>query len=92
MSFFLKIKKVKTPEPAAEEKKPLLQPAEKKTYEESHALERLEFLITIVNEGQDGAIVKILMDHDASVAFSSHGKGTASSDLYEVFGLSNRQK
>jgi hypothetical protein len=45
-----------------------------------------------VNEGQDSAIVKILMDNNASVAFSSHGKGTASSDLYEVFGLSNNGK
>jgi hypothetical protein len=48
-------------------------------------------LITIVNEGQDSAIVKILTDNNASVAFSSHGKGTASSDLYEVFGLSNNK-
>ena len=63
-----------------------------KTYEDTHVLERLEFLITIVNEGQDGAIVKILDDNSASVALSSHGKGTASSDLYEVFGLSNNSK
>jgi nitrogen regulatory protein PII len=92
MSFFLKIKKVKPLAVVEEDKKAILQPAEKKSYEESHILERLGFLITIVNEGQDGAIVKILMDHSASVAFSSHGKGTASSDLYEVFGLSNNAK
>jgi len=63
-----------------------------KSYEETHALNRLEFLITIVNQDQDGAAIKILNDNGASVAFSSHGKGTASSDFYEVFGLSNNQK
>jgi nitrogen regulatory protein PII len=92
MKFFAKKPLVKPLEPLLEPKKETAPATEKKAYDETHALERLDFLITIVNEGQDSAIVKILMDNNASVAFSSHGKGTASSDLYEVFGLSNNGK
>jgi nitrogen regulatory protein PII len=97
--FILKKKKSDLPEAKPLEEKKAAFPLEKKevkeapkSYEDTHALDRLEFLIVIVNEGQDGAIVKILTDNNASVAFSSHGKGTASSDLYEVFGLSNNNK
>src|SRR5574344_2637019 len=96
MKLFIKKSKVKPlevpveiPTDKAEEK---VEVPAKATYEDTHVLERLQFLITIVNEGQDSAIVKILMDNNTSVAFSSHGKGTASSDLYEVFGLSNNNK
>jgi nitrogen regulatory protein PII len=99
MKLFLKIKKKETAAPAPTMEKKVANPVEKKeakeapkAYEDTHVLERLEFLIAIVNEGQDSAIVKILDDNMASVAFSSHGKGTASSDLYEVFGLSNNSK
>jgi nitrogen regulatory protein PII len=92
MRFFIKKSPVKPAEPLAEAKKEAAPTTERKAYDETHALERLAFLITIVNEGQDSAIVKILMDNEVSVAFSSHGKGTASSDLYEVFGLSNNAK
>jgi nitrogen regulatory protein PII len=67
-------------------------PAPAKKYEDTHALERLDFLIVIVNEGQDSAVMKILMDNNVSSAFSSHGKGTASGDFYEVFGLNNNDK
>lgn len=95
MKLFIKKSKTSTMEVPVvipkDEVKPEEPPA-KPSYEETHALERLQFLITIVNEGQDSAIVKILMDNNTSVAFSSHGKGTASSDLYEVFGLSNNSK
>jgi nitrogen regulatory protein PII len=97
--FILKKKKSELPALRPVEEKKSEAPIEKKeikeapkTYEDTHALDRLEFLITIVNESQDGAIVKILTDNNAAVAFSSHGKGTASSDLYEVFGLSNNNK
>jgi len=97
--FILKKKKSNLPEVKPFDEKKAASPLEKKeaketskAYEDTHALDRLEFLIVIVNEGQDGAIVKILTDNNASVAFSSHGKGTASSDLYEVFGLSNNNK
>jgi nitrogen regulatory protein PII len=94
MRLFIKKSKPKISDTSSERvsKEMVPEPVEKKTYEDSHVLESLEFLITIVNEGQDSAIVKILMDNDTSVAFSSHGKGTASSDLYEVFGLSNNNK
>ena len=74
------------------DKKPLNRRAEATPYEANHRLERLEFLIVVVNEGQDGAIIKIVQDGGAAVSFSAHGKGTASSDLYEVFGFSNNAK
>jgi len=99
MKLFIRRKKNEAAISTSLEEKRAVGPFEKKevkeiakAYEETHVLERLEFLITIVNEGQDGAIVKILNDNSVSVAFSSHGKGTASSDLYEVFGLGNNSK
>jgi nitrogen regulatory protein PII len=50
------------------------------------------YLVVVVNEGQDGAIIKIIYDCGGSVCFSCHGEGTASSDLYDVLGLSNTKK
>ncbi len=60
--------------------------------EKTKVTERLYLLITIVNSGQASAIAKILMDQGDSAAYVCHGNGTASSDLYNVFGLSNQEK
>lgn len=60
--------------------------------EKTKVTERLYFLITVVNSGQASAIVKILTDQGVSAAYVCHGNGTASSDLYNVFGLSNQEK
>ena len=80
MKLFIRRKKNEAAISTSLEEKRAVGPFEKKevkeiakAYEETHVLERLEFLITIVNEGQDGAIVKILNDNSVSVAFSSHG-------------------
>jgi nitrogen regulatory protein PII len=69
-----------------EENKPAL------PYEETHTLSPLGFLVVVVNEGQDGAIVKIVYDGGGAACFSCRGKGTASNDVYEVLGLSNTKK
>ena len=66
-----------------DEGKPLL------PYQETHVLSPLGLLTVIVNEGQDDAIVKIIYDGGGATCFSCRGKGTASSDVYEVLGLSN---
>ncbi len=60
--------------------------------EKTKVTERLYFLITVVNSGQASAIVKNLTDQGVSAAYVCHGNGTASSDLYNVFGLSNQEK
>jgi nitrogen regulatory protein PII len=61
-------------------------------YEQTHTLSPLGFLVVVVNEGQDGAIVKIVYDGGGAACFSCRGKGTASNDVYEVLGLSNTKK
>lgn len=61
-------------------------------YEQTHTLSPLGFLVVVVNEGQDGAIVKIVYDCGGAACFSCRGKGTASNDVYEVLGLSNTKK
>ncbi len=50
------------------------------------------FLLTIVNDGQASAIVKLARNAGASSSFVSHGRGTASNDFYEVFSLTHSQK
>lgn len=71
-----------------EKKTPLI----RKSFEQTHKLEKLTLLLAVVNEGQDGAIVNIIYQGGGSVAFSCRGKGTASNDVYEVLGLSNTLK
>ena len=61
-------------------------------YEKSHIIETLGLAITIVNDGQAGAIVSIMNDSDSAVSFISHGQGTAKNDLYEVFGFGEEKK
>jgi len=52
----------------------------------------LYLLLTIVNDGQASSIIKIMNNAGASMSTLTHGKGTANSDIYEVFGLSNSDK
>jgi nitrogen regulatory protein PII len=61
-------------------------------YESNHALEKLSVCLTVVNEGQDTAIMKIFLDNGASACFSCHGRGTSSNDFYDVFGFANSRK
>ncbi len=59
---------------------------------ESHALAPLLFVAVIVNDGQASSIGKMILQSGASLFASMHGKGTASSDFYEVFGFGNQDK
>jgi nitrogen regulatory protein PII len=61
-------------------------------YEKNHRLERLLFLTIIVNEGQESAIVSLVQEAEAAVSFTLRGKGTATSDFYEVMGLGESNK
>ncbi len=61
-------------------------------YEETHALERLYFLMTIIPNGQASAIVDLILQVDAAACFVCHGKGTATKDIYEVLGLGENHK
>lgn len=61
-------------------------------YEKSHIIERLGLGITIVNDGQAGAIVAIMNEAGSAVSFISHGLGTAKNDLYDVFGFGEEKK
>jgi nitrogen regulatory protein PII len=61
-------------------------------YEKSHKLESVAFFMAVVPDGQADNVVKELVTADASMAFLTHGKGTASRDFYEVFGLGEDRK
>jgi nitrogen regulatory protein PII len=61
-------------------------------YEKTHKLEKLYFFTAIVPDDQAGAIVKQLMANEAAIAVLTHGKGTATNDFYNVFGLGEDQK
>lgn len=52
----------------------------------------LYLFITIVNDGQASAMVKIARNAGASSSFICHGRGTASSDFYEVFAFTHSDK
>jgi nitrogen regulatory protein PII len=74
---------------------PLLRKKESKPrtpYEKGHSLEYLDLLVSIVPNGQAGAIIDLMVKGEASASFISHGKGTASSDFYDVLGLGENQK
>lgn len=52
----------------------------------------LYLLLTVVNDGQGSAIVRLVRSFGASSSFVCHGRGTASNDFYEVFGLTHSEK
>lgn len=52
----------------------------------------LYILVTIVNDGQAPAIIKICENKGASFSFTCRGKGTANSDFYEVFSFTQSDK
>lgn len=64
----------------------------KSAYEKEHHIEKVSLLMTIVSEGQENSIAKILFDNGASVAFHTHGYGTAPSEIYDYMGVSNKKR
>jgi nitrogen regulatory protein PII len=54
--------------------------------------EALYFVITIVPNGQAGAIISLYNAADCALSCISSGKGTATSDFYEVFGFGDNSK
>jgi len=52
----------------------------------------LYLFVTIVNDGQASAMVRIARDAGASSSFICHGRGTASNDFYEVFAFTHSDK
>lgn len=61
-------------------------------YEKEHHIEKVSLLITVVSEGQENSIAKILFDGGASLAFHTHGYGTAPSEFYNLLGVSNKKR
>jgi hypothetical protein len=61
-------------------------------YEKTHELSKLRLFITIVNEGQASAIVKIMEHNESSTSCVILGRGTASKDIYEVLGIGEEKK
>lgn len=61
-------------------------------YDKSHKLETLYFFSAIVPDGQADAVVKEVVNAMGAVGFLTHGKGTASRDFYEVFGMGEDRK
>lgn len=61
-------------------------------YEKDHHLEKLGLVVTVVNDGQAGAIVNLLRGVNSAVSFITHGEGTAANDLYDVLGFGEQKK
>ena len=53
---------------------------------------QLYLIITVVNDGQGTAIVRIMEKCGASTSFGCHGQDGVSNDLYDMFGLQNDVK
>lgn len=85
MKFFLS---KKAREALEEARRASIVRSEKKTQE----YVPLYLLLTIVADGQAGAISKIVRSVGASSTFACHGQGTAPSDLFDVFGLTRNPK
>lgn len=61
-------------------------------FEKTHELKKLKLFITIVNEGQASAVVKIMEHNESSMSCVILGRGTASKDIYEVLGIGEEKK
>lgn len=63
-----------------------------KAQEAKKAYHPLCIAITVVNQGQGGAITKIMETSGAATSFVFHGEGTAINHFYEIFTLENANK
>lgn len=61
-------------------------------YDETHDLERVGFFMSIVPDGQALAIKDLLDKAQAAFSFVTHGKGTASKEIYDVLGIEENRK
>ncbi len=74
-------------------KYPLIKkPVPREPYEKSHDLERIGLFISVVPEGQAAAITELLTKENTAFTFVTHGRGTASKDIYAVLGLGENHK
>ncbi len=62
------------------------------SFDSTYELEPTVLGVVIVNDGQASSTGKAILSTGASFFLSMHGRGTASSDFYDVFGLGNQEK
>ena len=61
-------------------------------YEENHELIRLGLTMTVVSQGQAGAIEDQLKKAESALMLRTHGSGTATSEFYEALGFNDSKK
>ncbi len=88
----MKFPYLKRLEPPSAGKTPPPDQKERLSYEKAHVLDQLCFLMAVVPNGQASAIVALEQKCEVAAAFVCHGMGTATSDIYEVFGLGENHK
>lgn len=61
-------------------------------YDQTHKLEEIGLFIGVVNKGLNTTLSDILTNENVAFEFTSHGKGTANKELYEIMGMSDNEK
>lgn len=61
-------------------------------YDQTHPISPMRLLVVIVKHHYDKEIIEILKQHEVSLIFITHGRGTVTKEIYDVLGLSDVRK
>ena len=65
---------------------------EKKSYESTHRIYPLQAIMVVVGSGLASSVIRLLNENEAYMCCISKGRGTSTSDFYDVFGLGDLKK
>ena len=63
-----------------------------KPYDQTHAVSRLKFFVTVINHNHHKDVLSILKNYEVGLNFITHGRGTATREIYEILGFSDVRK
>ena len=59
---------------------------------QERSFEKLRLMFVIVNQSRHGDILKIFNAHEVGLTIITHGKGSASQEILEILGVSDKRK
>lgn len=63
-----------------------------KPYNQTHAVSYLKFFVTVINHNHHKDVLSLLKKYEVGLNFITHGRGTATREIYDILGLSDVRK
>ena len=65
---------------------------QKKSYDSTHRIYPLQLVMVVVGSGQASSVVRLLNENEAYMCCICKGRGTSTSDFYDVLGIGDLKK